>query len=801
MKKLLLLFSVLLVNLLSYAQEISLGSGTTTGNLPINPNYKASYSQQIFKKQEINAAGPAVITGLKFYTNAASTFVNSNQWTVSLAETSDETFSSSSDWKPFANFTQVFSGEISNNNGVVEIIFTTPFNYSNTSNLVVSVYEPYGSAYDASSNKFFVYNSTTNSVLYRQNDSSEFDFNAPQTGTRTNTKSRITFIGLQESSIPVCPLVSTPANNATNISVLPTITWAASINATSYNVKIGTSAGASDVLNITNVIGTTYTITSVLSLSTTYFVTVEAVNEFGASSDCSSTQFSTTSIFVENDECVNAIPLTVNPDLSYNFVTAGSTLNSTMSMAATPCSGTPNDDVWFSFVATAEMHQIRISDVRSVGTINSTDMYFQVLSGSCGDFTSLLCSDPDVNVISNLTIGQTYYIRVYTWTSNVNAAAEFNIGIGTANQASVPANDQCQNAVSLTVNPDLNFDVVTAGTTAYATQSMEATPCAGTPDDDVWYSFVATNTVHNLRISDVTSVGLSSTTSLYTQVLSGSCATSLVNVKCNTTNSNQITGLIVGQTYYVRVYTSSNGQQFACNFNIGVGTPPPPPANDECENAITLIPGANFAQNAIVSTNVSATNNTNIPAPTCETSGYATNGKDVWFKVTIPASGTLTLETNNNSDPSMNDTGMSAYTGTCSNLSLIDCDADDSADGLFSLINLTDRTPGEEILVRVWGYSTNVGSFRISAYDATLSSGEFTKTDIKLYPNPFTTDLQISNSENIVKATVIDLTGKVVKTFNNPTTTLPLSELSSGIYMVTLQNANGVTQTIKAIKK
>ena len=801
MKKLLLLFSVLLVNLLSYGQEISLGTGTTTGILPIDPYYKNSYSQQIYTKSEINAAGSGVITGIKFYTNATSVFNNSNQWTVSLAETNDEIFNTVSDWKPFANFAEVFSGEIFNDNGVVEITFTTPFTYTNTANLVVSVSEPLGSGYDPIGNRLFVYNATANTSLYRHNDSAEFNFNAPQVGTRTSSKSRITFIGLEASSLPICPIVSFPASNATNIALLPTITWAASNSAASYNIKIGTTAGASDVLNVTNITATSYTLTNTLSNATTYFLTVEAVNEAGDANNCSTRQFTTAHVPPSNDECVNAIPLTVNPDLSYNTVTAGTTLNATMSMAATPCSGTPNDDVWFSFVATSTMHQIKILDIRSVGTTSGTDMYFQVLSGSCGDFTSLLCSDPETNVITNLTVGQTYYIRVYTWTTNVEVAAEFNIGIGTAISTPIPANDDCQNAVSLTVNPDLNYAIVTPGTTASATQSMEATPCSGTSDDDVWYSFVATNPVHYLRISDVTSIGLSSTTTLYTQVLSGSCATSLESVKCNTTNSNQISGLTVGQTYYVRVYTSSNGQQFACNFSIGVGTPPPPPANDECEDAITLTPGATFAQNAIVSTNASATNNSNVPTPTCEYYNFTTNGKDVWFKVNIPASGTLTIETNNNADSAMTDTGMSAYTGTCSNLSLIECDADDSADGNFSLINLVGRTPGEEILVRVWGYSTHMGSFRISAYDASLSSDDFTKNTIKLYPNPFTTDLQISSTENIVKATVIDLTGKVVKTFNNPTTTLPLSELSSGIYMVTLQNANGVTQTIKAIKK
>src|SRR5690606_1863735 len=95
-----------------------------------------------------------------------------------------------------------------------------------------------------------------------------------------------------------------------------------------------------------------------------------------------------------NDNCAAAINIPVNPDLSFTLFATGNTYGATQSIAASPCFGNPDDDVWFSFVATSTSHLIDIDTVVAVsGT--STDMYFQVLSGSCGSTTSLLCSDPN----------------------------------------------------------------------------------------------------------------------------------------------------------------------------------------------------------------------------------------------------------------------------------------------------------------------------------------------------------------------------------------------------------------------
>src|SRR5690606_22611715 len=85
-----------------------------------------------------------------------------------------------------------------------------------------------------------------------------------------------------------------------------------------------------------------------------------------------------------------------------------------------------------------------------------------------------------------------------------------------------PANDNCANAVALTVNADLSCGVVTAGNTLGATYSgiTMVAPCSTSAvgDDDVWYSFVATSTAHQVSLTNIVSTGTTSTTDAYFQV-------------------------------------------------------------------------------------------------------------------------------------------------------------------------------------------------------------------------------------------------------------------------------------------
>ena len=93
---------------------------------------------------------------------------------------------------------------------------------------------------------------------------------------------------------PACAILASPANAATNVSVRPTLSWAAVSGAQSYTLKLGTTSGASDILS-TTISTTSYTPSSatVLPQNQLLYATVTATNEIGSATGCTETTFTT----------------------------------------------------------------------------------------------------------------------------------------------------------------------------------------------------------------------------------------------------------------------------------------------------------------------------------------------------------------------------------------------------------------------------------------------------------------------------------------------------------------------------
>ncbi|GGD16705.1 T9SS type A sorting domain-containing protein [Flavobacterium orientale] len=275
-------------------------------------------------------------------------------------------------------------------------------------------------------------------------------------------------------------------------------------------------------------------------------------------------------------------------------------------------------------------------------------------------------------------------------------------------------NDECSGAVALTVNSDFSCTSMTQGTIAGATASpVDAAACGGTENDDVWFSFVATNTTHKIDLLNITG----STTDLYHSVWTGADCNSLTLVPgtCSDPNTSNPTGLVPGQTYYLRIYSWANAVHNSV-FDVCIGTPPPPPANDECLNTVSLSVGQTVTSNLVSSTNLGATLSPDTPAPSCGSLNFTTTGKDVWYSVVIPASGNVIIETSAIIG-GLTDSVMQVYSGTCGSLSAITCNDDIGGGNNLSRVTLTGRTPGEIVIVRVFGYNGTQGNYNISAYD------------------------------------------------------------------------------------
>ena len=233
------------------------------------------------------------------------------------------------------------------------------------------------------------------------------------------------------------------------------------------------------------------------------------------------------------------------------------------------------EDTWFAFIAPAS-GTVNIETFAPQPITYSDDYPYAgaaVYTGTCGSLTQMICdydnaqnNYPEFN-LTNLTPGQTYYIRFWGNSSTVKPDKTYNICVW--EPAPPPANDECINAIPAAVNPDAYCNLQTAGTIEGATASSQSNWCGGTTNDDVWFSFVATNTTHYFNLNNIAG----STTDLKYQVFSGSCG-SLSNATCNSGVANS---LIIGNTYYVRVW-STGSVSVNSTFDLCITTPPTQPA-------------------------------------------------------------------------------------------------------------------------------------------------------------------------------------------------------------------------------
>jgi len=380
-----------------------------------------------------------------------------------------------------------------------------------------------------------------------------------------------------------------------------------------------------------------------------------------------------------NDNCAGAISLTQAATCT---PTTGNVANATESLIG--CAGEADEDVWYSFVATAT------SAVVTVAGSTDFDAVVEVFSGACGAGTSLTCIDnnglggTEIGAASALTIGQTYFVRVYDYDLGAPLSTTFTICVTTPPPA--PANDGCAGAISLTQAATCT---PTTGDVAGATQSLVG--CEGDADEDVWYSFVATGTTAAVTVAG------SADFDAVVEVFSGACGagTSLICQDGNGFGGTEIanvSALTVGQTYFVRVYDYDLGAPASTTFTICVTTPPAAPANDNCAGAISLTSGA-----ACVPTVGNATNATQSLAG-CQ----GTAGDDIWYSfVATSATTNITV-----AGSAQYDAVVEVFSGTCASLTSINCtDADEDRGGT-EIAGLTNLTVGQTYFVRVHDWYT-----------------------------------------------------------------------------------------------
>ena len=88
-----------------------------------------------------------------------------------MGNTVKTSFSSTSDWIPLTNLTEVYNGSFTApaTAGWIEIELTTPFTYDGTSNLVIG-FDENSTDYHSNSDEFYCYATGSNRSIYYYND-------------------------------------------------------------------------------------------------------------------------------------------------------------------------------------------------------------------------------------------------------------------------------------------------------------------------------------------------------------------------------------------------------------------------------------------------------------------------------------------------------------------------------------------------------------------------------------------------------------------------------------------------------
>jgi hypothetical protein len=127
-------------------------------------------------------------------------------------------------------------------------------------------------------------------------------------------------------------------------------------------------------------------------------------------------------VVAANDECANAISLV--QDVNCNPTTANID-NATQSLPGCAAGSTANDDVWFSFVAVNTTAQVIVAGSASFDAVVEVFDACAGASLACVDGT--LAGASETATVTGLTIGNTYYVRVFDYEIGVPATTTFDI--------------------------------------------------------------------------------------------------------------------------------------------------------------------------------------------------------------------------------------------------------------------------------------------------------------------------------------------------------------------------------------
>ena len=602
------------------------------------------------------------------------------------------------------------------------------------------------------------------------------------------------------------------------------LTWTSNSPDSEFFIEFGeagfTQGTGTTESGMTSVDGPPYTITG-LNPGTTYDIYLYEVCEGVTSSTLTGT-FTTSSGDLTNDDCINAIPLTVGgpndcmPTTAFNNCASDSGIDH-------GCAAYNGGDVWFSFVAPAS-GEVWVETQAAGGF---TDGGLAVYSGNCGALTLIDCDDDgglglfSLVIATGLTAGETYYAAV--WEYGNNAFGDFNICVYEPptcpsrpqfsfftqkvgpSQAEVNWDEEILPGATFILEYGPDGFTPGTGTTITGVNGIDGPPvlisgldpetaydyywqgaCSDQPADSTNvmgpYSFTTTEvcpTPFTFQIT-TTEAGLDFVTVTWPSNLPGATfileygpqgytqgsGTTITGVVGTDGPPVTISGLTQASNYDMYLLQICGpGQQTDVVGPVLFETLSPPPANDDLCNASEIIVDA-----AEVSfNNEGGTAQEGEPEGSCWLF-LGSPIESVWLYFTAPESGNATVTTDFE-DNELHDTHIAIYelTGTCDDLTTlvqVGCDEDGGTvgpNGWTSIANMTGLTPGATYYIQVDGYNTQDGQFFIQVL-TTVGLSEVVDPGFLMYPNPARDEIIISTDKfnGMVMIELFDMNGRQI---------------------------------------
>ena len=278
---------------------------------------------------------------------------------------------------------------------------------------------------------------------------------------------------------------------------------------------------------------------------------------------------------------------------------------------------------------------------------------WQVMGVPCGTAAPTILSTGWVNTTTNsYNFNGLNSISCYDFYVRANCSLSDSSSIsGPFRFQTLISNDECTNAITVPVNQNTNCLQTVVGSLATASASPEANSCgAGIDDDDVWFKFTATATSHYITILGVNYTA--APTNINYVLYTGTCGSLTQFGTCITANNNTANGLTIGQTYYIRAY-STGVTAVTTSFELCVGT-----KVESCSNALSLC----ATQPQILPNNVGVPALPNPISPYSTTSAVvgclATAPSPTFFNLHIPSDGNYNFLIEQNTNNTFTGTGI-----------------------------------------------------------------------------------------------------------------------------------------------